>query len=167
MDGAGTEAVEDTVLAEHHILDDIVVRKHREDRIAPTGVRDHCDLLYPLPHQGFRFRPRAVVVGDLMARLQQIRRHACAHAAKPDETDLHDPAPSNASDWFAPLSAREGPVLGLQQLRVDRQRAYPLAGRGVDGVADRRHGRRYPGLADTGPWRVAVAEVDTRIVCDI
>src|SRR6266446_10280638 len=99
MDRAGTEAVENTVLAEHDGLDGIVVGEHREDRIAPTGVRDRGGLLGPSPHQGFRFRPRAIVDGDLMAGLQEIRRHACAHPAKPDETNLHDPAPSNANDW--------------------------------------------------------------------
>ena len=99
MDGAGREALEDTLLAARYGLDDIVVGEHREDRIAPTGARDRGGLLCPSPHQGFRFRPRAIVDGDLMASLKQIRGHARAHTAKPDETDLHDPAPSNASEW--------------------------------------------------------------------
>jgi hypothetical protein len=28
-----------------------------------------------------------------MSGLQEVRRHACAHLAKPDETNLHDLAP--------------------------------------------------------------------------
>ncbi len=90
MDGAGREALEDTVLAEHHGLDGIVVREHRQDGIAPTSVRDRGGLLGPSPHESFRFRPGAIVDGDLMAGLQQIARHARAHVAKPDETDFHD-----------------------------------------------------------------------------
>ena len=91
MDCAGREALEDTVLAEHDGLDGIVVCQHREDRIAATGVRDRAGLLGPCLHQGFCFRRRAIVDGELMAGLQQIGGHACAHLAKPDETDLHDP----------------------------------------------------------------------------
>jgi hypothetical protein len=93
MDRGGGEALKDTVLAEHRGLDDIVVCQHREDRIAPTGLRDRGGLLGPSLHQGFRFPSRAIVDGDLVAGLQQIRRHARAHMAKPDETDLHHPAP--------------------------------------------------------------------------
>ena len=94
MDRAGREVLENAVLAEHHGLDGLVVREHREDRVAPTGVRDRGGLRRPSPHQGFRLRPGAIVDGDLMAGRQQIPRHARAHAAKPDETDFHDSLPS-------------------------------------------------------------------------
>src|SRR3954447_9332600 len=98
MDCPGGGPLEDTVLAEHHDLDGIVVREHRENRIPATGIRDRGGLLGPSFHHGFGFRPRAIVDGDLMAGFEQIRRHACAHVAEPDETDLHYPGPSNASD---------------------------------------------------------------------
>src|SRR3954463_6425828 len=75
---------------EHHDLDGIVVREHRENRIAATGIRDRGGLLGPSLHQGFGFHPRAMVDGDLIAGFEQICRHACAHVAQPDETDLHD-----------------------------------------------------------------------------
>jgi hypothetical protein len=65
-----------------------------ENGITPTGIRDRGGLLGPFLHQGFRFRPRAIVDSDFMAGLQEVRRHACAHLAKPDETNLHDLAPS-------------------------------------------------------------------------
>src|SRR5262249_6247397 len=38
--------------------------------------------------------PRAVVDGDAMAGLHQVGRHALAHAAKADKTDVHAIAPS-------------------------------------------------------------------------
>src|SRR5207248_9208468 len=56
---------------------------------------------------------------------------------------------------------------GVQLCGVERQRAYELAGRGEDRVADRWHGRRYPGLAGAGRRRVAVDEVDAGIRRDV
>src|ERR1700722_708175 len=97
MDCTSGEALDDTTLAEHRGLDDIVVCQHREDRIAPTRVRDRDGLLGPFSCQRCRFRRRAIVNGDLMAGLQQVRRHGRAHLAQPDETNFHYFAPSNVS----------------------------------------------------------------------
>jgi hypothetical protein len=70
MDGASLQPCKDALHAEHHAFHRGVVGKHCDDHLAPRSLTSR--------------------LGEGVSGLEQVGRHAAAHVAKPDESDLHD-----------------------------------------------------------------------------
>jgi hypothetical protein len=89
-DAAGAHGAQQPVLAEADLLHLLWTREGREDHVGCTAeVRDRGD-----PCRAGRFEWRCAVAAEvvdeqLVARGQQVVRHARAHTAEPDETHLH------------------------------------------------------------------------------
>src|SRR5258707_15009235 len=79
----------DAVVTERHVLGGRVVGQHREHDVTTAGFGDGARRGCAFPHKGFRLGGGAVVDADAVTRLQQIGRHAAAHVAQADESDLH------------------------------------------------------------------------------
>jgi hypothetical protein len=82
VDRPWSKALEDTSFGESDVLNGLIICQHGENSVAPAGIGDVGSHLGTVCDKGFRFRPRAIVDGHVMARLQQVRRHADAHTAE-------------------------------------------------------------------------------------
>src|SRR6185312_8848781 len=81
----------DAAVAEDHLLNGTIVGEHRDRsfRVPACGCR-RIRYMGAFFRQSFGFLPCAVVHRNLMARAQQIARHAGPHSAEPNESDLHN-----------------------------------------------------------------------------
>ena len=77
------------ILAEQHVLDLGVVDHHDEQKPSVLGrCGGVCGGFATGLDQGFERRLAAIATGHRKTRLEQVCRHAGAHGAEPDESDL-------------------------------------------------------------------------------
>src|SRR6476619_7502062 len=81
---------EDAVRAEYHAFDRSIVGEHGDDHVAARSLPWRLGEPNAFSDERLGLGRRAVIDGKGVFGLEQIGGHAAAHAAKPDESNLHD-----------------------------------------------------------------------------
>ena len=89
MQSAGCKIGDHAIAAENQTLDRLVIGQHGHDRIPATSLGNAGGELRALCNQRFCFCRCAIKNGNAMTGLEQIGRHAGAHATKADEAHIH------------------------------------------------------------------------------
>ena len=84
----------DAFIAEHDALHSSVVRQHRDEGVAAARVGELGGRRSAERHQRGHLIGAAIVDGDLVSGLDEVCRHAGAHATQSDKTYPHFNHPS-------------------------------------------------------------------------
>lgn len=89
MDRALAQMGDKSARSEGDFAQRVVIRKHRDDRVATTGRPDIGCELRALRDKWLGSGAGAIENAQLMTRFQQVGRHSDAHLPQADKADFH------------------------------------------------------------------------------
>jgi hypothetical protein len=89
MDRTGRERDKDSIIAEHRLINGVIVGKYGDDDFTSRRVARRLGEMSAALEKRLGLRFGAIIDSELMSCRQQIGGHGASHASKPNEAKFH------------------------------------------------------------------------------